>query len=115
MWIKHFLKVTHNQNIKYTFCREVSWWEFVDLIQAIVYYVPRRIMRVITRRETILAGDQSQGIVCKYSILCGFGAFTSFYEYTGIQSEKVEIAVIIAHLTWHFATTFGHFDFLDLV
>ena len=50
-----------------------------------------------------------------YSTLCDFGAFTSFSAYTRIQSEKVEIAVIIAHLTWHFANTSGHFDFLDLV
>ena len=28
----------------------------------IVYYVPRRIMRVITRRATMLAGDRSQGV-----------------------------------------------------
>ena len=56
-------------------------------------------------------------IVCigTYSILCDFGAYTSFYAYIRIQSEKVEIAVIIAHLTWHFANTSGHFDFLDLV
>ena len=56
-------------------------------------------------------------IVCigTYSILCDFRAYTSFYAYTRNQSEKVEIAVIIAHLTWHFANTSGHFDFLDLV
>ena len=74
----------------------------------------------------MLAGDQSQGvvearsvlrafwtslvitrIVCigTYSILYEFGAYRSFYAYTRIQSEKVEIAVIIAHLTWHFANT----------
>ena len=29
----------------------------------IVYYVPRRIMRVITRRATMLARDRSQGVV----------------------------------------------------
>ena len=29
----------------------------------LVYYVPRRIMRVITRRATMLAGDRSQSIV----------------------------------------------------
>ena len=40
-------------------------------------------------------------IVCigTYSILCDFGAYTSFYAYTRILSEKVEIFVIIAHLT----------------
>ena len=40
-------------------------------------------------------------IVCigTYSILCDFGAYTSFYAYTRILSGKVEIAVIIAHLT----------------
>ena len=46
-----------------------------------------------------------------YSILCDFGAFTSFSAYTQIQSEKVEISVIIVHLTWYFANTSGHFDF----
>ena len=95
-------------------------------------------MRVITRRATMLAGDQSQGMprrsrgvveveaqlrhsrgaispasilsesrnypncvhcIGTYSILCDFGAYTSFYAYTWIQFEKVEIAVIIAHLT----------------
>ena len=29
----------------------------------IVYYVSRRIMRALTRRATMLAGDRSQGIV----------------------------------------------------
>ena len=29
----------------------------------IVYYVPRRIMRVITRRAIMLAGDLSQGVI----------------------------------------------------
>ena len=40
-------------------------------------------------------------IVCigTYSILCEFDAYTSFYAYTRIQSEKVEIAAIIAHRT----------------
>ena len=35
----------------------------------IVYYVPRRIMRVITRRATMLAGDQSRGAISPASIL----------------------------------------------
>ena len=35
----------------------------------IVYYVPRFIMRVITRRATILAGDQSRGAISPASIL----------------------------------------------
>ena len=60
----------------------------------IVYYVPRRRMRIIARRATMLAGDRSRGaispasivaslgitrIVCigTYSILCDFGAYTS--------------------------------------
>ena len=40
-------------------------------------------------------------IVCfgAYSILCDFGACTSFSAYTPIQSEEVEIDTIIAHLT----------------
>ena len=56
-------------------------------------------------------------IVCigTYSTLCDYSAYTSFYAYTRIQSEKVEIAVIITHLTWRFANTSGHFNFLDLV
>ena len=29
----------------------------------IVYYVPRRIMRVIKRRATMLAGDRSQDVI----------------------------------------------------
>ena len=29
----------------------------------IVYYVPRRIMRIITRQATMLAGDRTQGKV----------------------------------------------------
>ena len=29
----------------------------------IVYYVPRHILRVITRRATMLAGDRSQGVI----------------------------------------------------
>ena len=33
------------------------------LFKVIVYYVSRRIMRVITRRATMLAGDRSQGVV----------------------------------------------------
>ena len=92
----------------------------------IVYYVPERIMIVITLRATMLAGDRGRGaispasilsesritrIVCigAYSILCDFGAFTIFSAYTRIQSEKVEIVVIIVHLTWDFANTSGLF------
>ena len=30
--------------------------------RVIAYYVPRRIMRVIRRRATMLAGDRSQGV-----------------------------------------------------
>ena len=72
----------------------------VDLF-TMVYYVPRRTMRVIARRATMLAGDRSRGaisptstvaslvisrIVCigTYSILCDFGKYTSFYAYTRI-------------------------------
>ena len=35
----------------------------------IVYYVPRRILRVITRRATMLAGDRSPGAISPVSIL----------------------------------------------
>ena len=100
--------------------------------RVIVYYVPRRIIRVITLQVIMLAGDRSRGtispasivasliisrIVCigMYSILCDFGAYTSFYAYTRIQSEKVEISVIITHLTLHFANTSGHFNFLETI
>ena len=34
-----------------------------NIQQRIVYYVPRRIMRVITQRATMLARDRTQGIV----------------------------------------------------
>ena len=37
--------------------------QLITLAKIIVYYVPRRIMRVITRRATMLAGDRSQGVV----------------------------------------------------
>ena len=36
---------------------------YKPMLTSLVYYVPRRIMRVITRRATMLAGDQSQGVV----------------------------------------------------
>ena len=102
------------------------------LRKVIVYYVSRRIMRVITRWATMLAVDRSRGAISPASILSEsrnypncvhwhifyfmcFGAYTSFYAYTRIQSEKVEIAVIIAYLTWHFGNTSGHSCFLDLV
>ena len=61
-------------------------------------------MRVITRRATMLAGDRSQSEISPasilsdsrdylnfvhwciwYTILCDFGAFTSFSAYTRIQ------------------------------
>ena len=35
----------------------------ITTLQIIVYYVPRRIMRVMTRRATMLARDRSQGVV----------------------------------------------------
>ena len=38
-------------------------------INVIVYYVPRRIMRVITRRATMLAEDRSQGAISPARIL----------------------------------------------
>ena len=59
--------------------------------------------------------SESRNYIGAYSILCDFGAFTSFSVHTRIQSEKVEIAVIIDHLTLQFANTSGHFDFLDFV
>ena len=75
--------------------------EFLAEHETIVYYVPRRMMRVITRRATMLAGDRKRGaispasivasfvisrIMCigMYSILYDFGAYTSFYAYTRI-------------------------------
>ena len=62
----------------------------------LVYYVPGRIMRVITRRATMLAGDRSRGAISPASIvarrvisrivciLCDSGAYTSFYAFTRI-------------------------------
>ena len=35
----------------------------------IVYYMPRRIMRVITRRTIMLAGERSRGAISPASIL----------------------------------------------
>ena len=73
-------------------------------------------MRVITRRATMLAGDRSRGAISPARILSEsrnypnyvhwrifhfmcLDVFTIFSAYTRIQSGKVEIAVIIAHLT----------------
>ena len=39
------------------------------ILHLIVYYVPRRIMRVITRRATMLAGDWSRGAISPARIL----------------------------------------------
>ena len=49
----------------------------------IVYYVPRRTIRVIA---SIVASLVISRIVCigTYSIFCDFGADTSFYAYTRI-------------------------------
>ena len=41
-------------------------------LNIIVYYVPRRIMKVITRRATMLAGDRTQGIAEARSVLRAF-------------------------------------------
>ena len=92
---------------------------FRSKMEKIVYYVPRRTMRVIAWRATMLAGEWSQGVIeaqvrrnrgvaetkprrdqsCEhyresrnfpnvcigtYSVLCDFGAYTSFYAYTRI-------------------------------
>ena len=71
----------------------------VDL--TIVYYGPRRTMRVIARRATMLEEDRSRGAISPasiiaslvisrivwigtYSILCDFGAYTRFYADTRI-------------------------------
>ena len=81
---------------------EANFWRFwngvYDDENGIVYYVPRRIIRVITRRATMLAGDRSRDkaearsvlrafqaslITTRIvgmginSILCDFGAYTS--------------------------------------
>ena len=42
--------------------KRYTFVEVVGMNKVIVYYVPRRIMRVITRRATMLAGDRSQGV-----------------------------------------------------
>ena len=87
----------------------------------IVYYVPRRTMRVIAWRATMLAGDRSRGaissasivaslvisrIVCigTYSILCDFGAYTTFYAYTRIKSSIVVVCGA-SHYTWYVTTS----------
>ena len=85
---------------------------FLLPIEAIVYHVPRRTMRVIARQASMLAGDRSRDVaeakprqsrgaispasivaslvippivyIGTYSILCDFGAYTSFYPYTRI-------------------------------
>ena len=40
-----------------------------DFKGRIVYYVPRRAMRVIARRATMLAGDRSRGAISPASIV----------------------------------------------
>ena len=87
-----------------------------DRSQGVVETNPKQSRGAISP-ASIVASLAISRIVCigTYSILCDFEADTSFYAYTRIQSGKVEIAVIIAHLTWHFANNSGHFDFLDLV
>ena len=47
----------------------------------IVYYVPRRIMRVITRRATMLAGDQSRGKISPASILSESRNYPNFVHW----------------------------------
>ena len=88
-------------------------------------------MRVIARRATMLAGDRSRGanspasiiaslvisrIVCigTHSILCDLGAYTSFYAYTRIYSSIVVVCGA-SHYILYFATSPGHFDFINLV
>ena len=51
------LEETYARILKTTFDQEYF------LKQLIVYYVPRRIMRVITRRATMLAGHRSRGAI----------------------------------------------------
>ena len=81
-----------------------------DRSQGVVETKPRQSRNEAEARSVLRVLKESliiTRIVCidAYSILCHFGAFTSFSAYTRIQSEKVEIAVIIAHLTWHLANT----------
>ena len=61
----------------------------------------------------MLAGDRSQGVADKVLAHILFDV-TSAHLRVILILEKVEITVIIAHLTWHFANTSGHFDFLYL-
>ena len=42
---------------------------FSARLDTIVYYVPRRTMRIIERRATMLAGDRSRGVINPASIL----------------------------------------------
>ena len=76
----------------------------------IVYYVPRRIMRVIIRRATMLAGDRSQGAISPASILSEF----RIRVFMRTLECNLVFIMILVHCTWYFATSSGHFDFLDL-
>ena len=63
---KHFLKEGD------TFLLDRGFCDVVCSLEEIVYYVPRRTMRVIARRATIIAGDRSQGVVEVY-VRCSRG------------------------------------------
>ena len=64
---------------------------------------------------TISLPRYSHFFISNYIIPSHYDQMLFFSVYTRIKSEKVEIAVTIAHITWHFANTYGHFDFLDLL
>ena len=53
---------------------------YMNVIE-IVYYVPRRIMRVIKRRATMLAGDRSRGAISPASILSESRNFPNFVHW----------------------------------
>ena len=58
-----------NKNQILSILVKISWIYKLLRRKAIVYYVPRRIMRVITRRATMLAGDRSRDAISPASIL----------------------------------------------
>ena len=60
----------------------------------IVYYVPRRIMRVISQRATMLAGDQSQGVGEAYTEKICRLKFNRLFEESWTESKIIWIWII---------------------
>ena len=72
--------------------------------------------RGVISPASIVASLAISRIVCisTYSILCDFGADTSFYAYTRIESS-ILVVFSASHYTWYVTTSPGHFGFIDLV